>query len=62
MTSQMNEIFESLTDAEVVGRFKKSIEIQNDKKKAMGCPIAGYDEENDVAYLEYPDGRREYAR
>lgn len=61
MSTVMNEIFEELTDSEVIERFSESIRLQNERKKAMGCPIAGYDEHKDVAYLEYPDGRREYA-
>ncbi len=61
MSVAMNEIFESLTDEEVMERFCEAIRLQNERKIAMGCPIAGYDEEEDKAYLEYPDGRREYA-
>lgn len=60
MSSQMNEIFENLTDDEVLERFNESIKIQNERKKAMGCPIAGYDRKTGRAYKEYPDGRREY--
>ena len=30
------------------------------RKKAQGLPIARYDEKTRRAYLEYPDGRREY--
>lgn len=62
MNVEMNEVFETLTDAEVIERFSESIRIQNERKKAMGCPIAGYDEGSNKAYMEYPDGRRVYAK
>ena len=32
------------------------------KKKLKGVPISSYDVEKGKAYLEYPDGRREYAK
>ena len=50
-----------LTDDELTFRFKESIRIDNEIKKIKGFPICGYDKENDRPYLEYPDGRREYA-
>lgn len=62
MTSQKNEIFENLTDAEVLDRFNKSIKLQNERKKAMGCTVAGYERSTGRAYKEYPDGRRVYAK
>lgn len=50
-----------LTDDELTFRFKESIRIDNEIKKIKGFPICRYDREKDKAYLEYPDGRREYA-
>lgn len=47
-------------DDELTERFRKVILLENEMKKLRGNPIAGYDEENDVAYIEYVDGRREY--
>ena len=45
---------------ELTQRFKESIRIDNEIRKIKGLPIAGYDDESKTAYLEYPDGRREY--
>lgn len=50
-----------LTDDELTERFKESIRIDNEIKKIKGLPIAGYDEEKKMAYIEYADGSRKYA-
>ena len=49
-----------ISDDELTERFKEAIRIDNEIKKAKGTPLAGYDREQKKAYLEYPDGRREY--
>lgn len=49
-----------LSDDELTERFKASIRIDNEIKRIKGAPIAGYEVETRRAYLEYPDGRREY--
>lgn len=49
-----------ISDEELTIRFKESIRIDNEVRKIKGLPIAGYDDETKKAYLEYPDGRREY--
>lgn len=49
-----------LTDDELTERFKESIRIDMEISKIKGAPIARYDPETRRAYLEYPDGRREY--
>ncbi len=49
-----------LTDDELTEKFKEAIRIDNEIKKAKGAPISGYDPELKKAYLEYPDGSREY--
>ena len=42
----------------VGGKYKK---ISDDEiRKIKGLPVARYDDETGRAYLEYPDGRREY--
>ena len=51
-----------LSDDELTERFKASIKIDNEIRKIKGLPIAGYDDEIGKAYIEYPDGRREYAK
>lgn len=49
-----------ISDEELTQRFKESIRIDNEIRKIKGLPIARYDDESKTAYLEYPDGRREY--
>ena len=49
-----------LSDEELTVRFRESIRIDNEVRKIKGLPIAGYDDKTQKAYLEYPDGRREY--
>ena len=49
-----------ITDDELTHRFKESIRIDNEIRKIKGLPIAGYEDETRRAYLEYPDGSREY--
>lgn len=50
-----------ISDEELTERFKEAIRIDNERKKAKGAPIAGYDTKRKQAYLEYADGRRRYA-
>lgn len=49
-----------LSDEELTKRFRESIRIDNEVRKIKGLPVAGYDDKSQEAYLEYPDGRREY--
>lgn len=59
----MNELDSTcgVSDDELTERFKEAIRIDNEIKRIKGVPIAGYDLGKKLAYLEYPDGRREYA-
>ncbi len=50
-----------LSDEELTERFKESIRIDNEIRRIKGLPIAGYDKERRKAFIEYPDGSREYA-
>lgn len=50
-----------LSDDELNKRFKEAIRIDIEIKKIKGLPIAKYDKDTKTPYLEYPDGRREYA-
>jgi hypothetical protein len=61
--SEMNELDSTcgITDDELTERFKEAVRIDNEIKKIKGVPIAGYDTEKKLAFLEYPDGRRKYA-
>ena len=49
-----------ISDEELTERFKESIRIDNEVRKIKGLPVACYDSASKRAYLEYPDGRREY--
>lgn len=49
-----------ISDEELTHRFREAIRIENEIKRIKGVPIAGYDDNTKKAYLEYPDGRREY--
>ena len=49
-----------ISDEELTQRFKEAIRIDKEIRKIKGLPVAGYDDERKQAYLEYPDGRREY--
>ena len=51
-----------ISDEELTERFKASIKIDQDICKIKGLPIAGYDDELDCRYIEYPDGKREYVK
>ena len=51
-----------ISDEELTERFKASIKIDQDICKIKGLPIAGYDDEKKKAYIEYPDGKREYVK
>ncbi len=49
-----------ISDDELTERFKESIRIDNEIRRIKGLPVAKYDGASKRAYLEYPDGRREY--
>ena len=49
-----------ISDDELTQRFKESRRIDNEIRRIKGLPIAKYDSVTKRAYLEYPDGRREY--
>ena len=49
-----------ISDDELTRRFKESIRIDEEIRTILGLPQARYDDITRKAYLEYPDGRREY--
>ncbi len=49
-----------ISDDELTERFKESIRIDDEIRRIKGLPVARYDDEKMQAYIEYPDGRREY--
>lgn len=61
MENELNELDSTcgISDAELTERFKESIRIDNEIKRIQGVPIAKFDKNAKVAYLEYADGRKE---
>ena len=61
--TELNELDSTcgVSDEELTKRFHEAVRIDNEIKKIKGVPIAKFDKENKQPYLEYPDGRREYA-
>ena len=51
-----------VSDDELTARFIEAVKIDNEIKKIKGVPIQKYDHEKGSSYLEYPDGRRIYAK
>ena len=49
-----------ISDDELTERFKAAVRIDKEKARIKGAPVAGYEDETGRAYLEYPDGRKEY--
>ncbi len=49
-----------ISDDELTLRFKESIRLDDEERRIKGLPVARYDDDTKRAYLEYPDGRREY--
>ena len=49
-----------ISDDELTHRFKESVRIDDEIRRIKGLPVARYDKKTKRAYLEYPDGRREY--
>ena len=49
-----------ISDEELTELFKASIKLDKEICEIKGLPIAGYDDELDSPYIEYPDGRRLY--
>ena len=50
----------TLSDEEMTFRFKEAIRLAEEKHTIIGLPNARYDEVNKKAYLEFPDGKRQY--
>lgn len=47
---------------DITDLFRASVEQEIAQKKQTGLPVSGYEVESKRAYLEYPDGRREYIK
>ena len=55
------DAMDGVTDEERTRRFQMAVRMAILTKRIKKVPIACYDEETKQAYLEYPDGHREYA-
>ena len=62
--TEINELDSTcgVSDDELTDRFFEAVRIENEIKRIKGLPIEGYDMEREEPYLEYPDGRRVYAK
>ena len=49
-----------ISDEEMTRRFKEAIRIDEEIRDIQGLPQPRYDSVTKRAYLEYPDGRKEY--
>jgi len=49
-----------LSAAQVTAAFNASVQKELAANKQKGLPIAKYDKIKELAYLEYPDGAKEY--
>ena len=49
-----------VNDDDLVKRFREAVDKENERSRAEGLPVTGYDRERGQSYIEYPDGRREY--
>lgn len=59
VTNELDSMY-GVSDEELTIRFKEAIRIDNEIRRIKGAPVAKYDKETKRAYLQYPDGRREY--
>lgn len=50
-----------MTDDEMTERFQAAVYLSILEKKIKGVPVPGWDREKRRAYLEYPNGNREYS-
>lgn len=60
MTNELDSMC-GISDEELTERFKEAIRLDNEERRIKGEPIAKYDNKLRRAYLEFPDGRRQYA-
>ena len=50
------------SDNEMDARATEAVKAAINKAKICKKPVAGYDKENKVAYIEYANGERKYAK
>ena len=52
----------SVSDSEMDARATEAVKAAINKAKICKKPVAGYDKEKRVAYIEYANGERKYAK
>ena len=52
----------TVSDSEMDVRAIEAVKAAINKAKICKKPVAGYDKENKVAYIEYANGERKYAK
>lgn len=60
ISTKSSEFIPGYSQNDITEAFAASIQREITKKQQSGSPIAQYDAENKRAYLEYPDGSRQY--
>jgi len=60
MTNELDS-FCGVSDDELTRRFSEAVRIATEITQIKGNPVARYDEKTKQAFLEFPDGHREYA-
>lgn len=60
ISTKSSEFIPGYSQNDITEAFAASIQREITKKQHNGSPIALYDAENKKAYLEYPDGSRQY--
>lgn len=54
------DVTAGMTDAEMDRLFSAAVELANKEKTLKGVPLPKFDIASRRAYLEYPDGRKEF--
>jgi addiction module RelB/DinJ family antitoxin len=49
-----------LSSSQITQHFQKAVVSEISNKRENNVPVAKYDADNQKAYIEYPDGSREY--
>ena len=61
VTSEEEKNTLTVSDNEMDARATEAVKAAINKAKFCKKPVAGYDKENKVAYIEYANGERKYA-
>lgn len=62
VSTKSSRFIAGYSEDDITNAFQAAVRREITIKKQKGIPIARYDSEAKRAYLEYPDGAREYAK